>query len=142
MGYQIDPLVKPDSKHCLLKTNKSKRKEVRFGGKVMTDKKSALFCFSSIFNPTHHSLPFCLDFLTIRMGLVRKRCGGKLGLSVLSIPCQKLYVRYYNTLTITCCACKQRLKNHKKNIQTIMGSTRSSDYAAIGGSSNGRGSGS
>jgi hypothetical protein len=35
------------------------------------------------------------------MDLVGKRCGGKLGWSDLSIPCQKLCVRYYNTLTKT-----------------------------------------
>jgi hypothetical protein len=33
------------------------------------------------------------------MDLVGKRCGGKMGWSDLSIPCQKLHVRYYNTLT-------------------------------------------
>jgi hypothetical protein len=59
-------------------------------------------------------------------------------------PClaKKLRVRYYNTLTISCCACKQRSKNHKKIIQTIMVSTRSSAYAAIGGGGNGLSGGS
>jgi hypothetical protein len=37
--------------------------------------------------------------------------------------------------------CEQRLKNHKKIIQTIMASTRSSDCVAIGGSSDGIGGG-
>jgi hypothetical protein len=71
------------------------------------------------------------------MDLVGKRYGGKLGWSDLSIPCQKLCVRYYHPHK-TCCACKQRSKNPKKRIiQTIMVSTRSSDYAAISGGSNG-----
>jgi hypothetical protein len=74
---------------------------------------------------------------TKRMDLVGKRYGGKLGLSDLSIPCQNLHVRYYNTLMISCCACKQRSKNHKKIIQTIMESTRSSNYVAIGSGGNG-----
>jgi hypothetical protein len=59
---------------------------------------SSIF-FRSIFNPTHHSLPFLLGFLAVRTDLVGNRCGGKLGWSDLSIPCQKLHVRYYNTLT-------------------------------------------
>ena len=42
---------------------------------------------------------FCLGFFAVRMDLVGKRCGGKLGWSDLSIPCQKLRVWYYNTLT-------------------------------------------
>jgi hypothetical protein len=72
------------------KTDKSKRKGVGFGGKVLTDKKSAQFFWGSIFHPTHHSLPFCLNFLAVRMNLVKKRCGGEFGLSALSTPCQKL----------------------------------------------------
>jgi hypothetical protein len=66
----------------------------------------------------------------------------KLGWSDLSIPYQNLCVRYCNTLTTSCCVCKQRSKNHKKIIQTIMASTRSSDYAAIGSGSDGLGGGS
>jgi hypothetical protein len=77
---------------CANKTDKSKRKGVYFGGKVLTDEKSARFVFKSIFNPTHHSLPFRLDFLADRSALVGKRCGGKLGCSDLSIPRQKLRV--------------------------------------------------
>jgi hypothetical protein len=84
---------------CINKTDKSKRKGVCFGGKVLMDEKSARFLFRSIFNPTHHSLPFCLDFLADRLALAGKCCGGKLGWSDLSIPCQKLRVKYYNTLT-------------------------------------------
>jgi hypothetical protein len=118
----------------LSKTDKSKRRIVCFGGKVLTDNKSAFFPFRSILNPT------CLDFLAVRTDLVRKRCGGKLGWSDLSNSCQKLSVKYYNTLTISRCACEQRWKNHKKIIQTIMTSTRSSDYAAIWGGGNGDGS--
>ncbi len=60
-----------------------------------------------------------------------------MGWSDLSIPCQKFHVRYYNTLTITCCLCEQRSKHHKNIIQTFIASTRSSDYVAIGGGSNG-----
>jgi hypothetical protein len=52
--------------------------------------KNQLNFFRFIFNPTHHSLSFCLDFLAVRKDLVVKHCGGKFGLSVLSISCQKL----------------------------------------------------
>jgi hypothetical protein len=69
------------------KTDKSKRRIVGFGGKVSMDKKSGRFIFRFVFNPTHHSLSFCLGFLAVRMDLVGKRCGGKLGWSDLSIPC-------------------------------------------------------
>jgi hypothetical protein len=73
------------------------------------------------------------------MDLVGKCCGGKLGWSGVSIPCQKLCVRYYHPHK-TCCACEQRSKNHKKRIiQTITVSTRSSDYAAIGSGGDGIG---
>jgi hypothetical protein len=121
------------------KTDKSKRRIVGFGGKVVTDKKSGRFFFRSIFNPTHHSLSFCLSFLAVRTDLVGKRCGGKLGWSDLSNPCQKLCVRYYHPHK-PCCACEQRSKNpNKRIIQAIMVSTRSSDYAAIGGGGNGIG---
>jgi hypothetical protein len=106
---------------------------------VLTDKKSARFFFRSIFNPTHHSLSFRVGLLAVRMDLVGKCCGGKLGWSDLSIPRQKLCVRYYHPHK-TCCACEQRSKNPQKRIiQTIMVSTRSSDYAAIGGGGNGIG---
>jgi hypothetical protein len=81
------------------------------------DKKSAQFCFRFIFNPTHHSLPFHLDFLPVRTDYVGKHCGGKLGWSDLSIPCQKLHVRYYNTLTKPVVRAKQRSKNHKKSFR-------------------------
>jgi hypothetical protein len=82
---------------------------------------------------------FCLGFFAVRMDLVGKRCGGKLGWSDLSIPCQKLCVRYYHPHK-TCCACKQRSKNPKRRIiQTIMVSPRSSDYVAIGGGGDGIG---
>jgi hypothetical protein len=90
--------------------------------------KNQLNFFLSIFNPTYHSLPFCLDFLPVRTDYVGKSSGGKLGWSDLSISCRKLHVRYYKT----CCACKQRSKNHKKNHSDIMTSTRSFDYEAIG----------
>jgi hypothetical protein len=70
-------------------SDKSKMKVVCFGRKVFMDKKSARF-FWSIFNPTHHSLPFCLDFLAVKMDLVDQHCGRKFDLSDLSIPCQTL----------------------------------------------------
>jgi hypothetical protein len=69
------------------KTDKSKKRLVGFGGKVLMDKKSAQFWFRSIFNPTHHSLPFCLVFLAVGTDLVGKCCGGKLDWSDLSILC-------------------------------------------------------
>jgi hypothetical protein len=47
------------------KTDKSKRRNVCFGKKVLTDKKSARFLFRSIFNPSHHSLRFCFYFLPV-----------------------------------------------------------------------------
>ncbi len=74
------------------KTDRVKRAHFSFGGKLLTDKKSARIVLRSIFNPTHHSLPFCLDFLPVRMNWVRKCCERILGLSVCSIPCQKLCV--------------------------------------------------
>ncbi len=99
----------------------------------------AVLFLGPFFNPTHHSLSFCLGFLAVGMDLVGKCCGVKLGRSDLSIPWQKLCVRYYHPHK-TCCACEQRSKNPKKRIiQTIMVSTRSSDYAAIGSGSNGIG---
>jgi hypothetical protein len=101
---------------------------------------SILFRF--LFYSTHHSLPFCLDFLADRLVLVGKCCGGKLGWSDLSIPHQKLHVKYYNTLTKAVVHANRDQKISKKIIQTIMTSTRSSDYAAIGGGGNGIGSGS
>ena len=43
------------------------------------DEKSGQNFLRSIFNPTHHFVLLCLDFLAVRMAFVRKRCGGKLG---------------------------------------------------------------
>jgi len=51
---------------------------------VLTDEKSGQKILRSIFNPTHHLVLLCLDFLAVRMAFVRKRCGGKFGRSVLS----------------------------------------------------------
>jgi hypothetical protein len=81
------------------KTDKSKRKGVCFGRKVLTGKKSARFCLGSFLIQPIILFLFHLGFLAVRMDLVGNRCGGKLGWSDLSIPCQKLRVRYYNTLT-------------------------------------------
>jgi hypothetical protein len=99
------------------KTDKSKRRIVCFGGKVLTDKKPARFLFRSIFNPTHHSLPFCLDFLLVRTDYVGKCCGGKLGWSDLSILCQKPRVRYYNTGPSQNLLCmRTEIKKSQKNL--------------------------
>ncbi len=124
------------------KTDKSKRKGVCFGGKVLTDKKSAQFIFRFIFNPTHHSFPFCLDFLADRSALVGKRCGGKLGWSDLSHSLPKTPYKYYHTPTKAVVRANRDQKITKKNVQTIMTSTRSSDYVAIGGGGDGVGGGS
>jgi hypothetical protein len=45
----------------------------------MTDEKSPQFFLRSIFNPTHHSLPFRVFLLAVGMNLVGQRCGRKLG---------------------------------------------------------------
>jgi hypothetical protein len=50
-----------------------------FGGKLLTNEKSPPLFFRSIFNPTHHSLPFLVLFLAVGTDLVGKRCGGNLG---------------------------------------------------------------
>jgi hypothetical protein len=73
------------------------------------------------------------------MDLVEKFCGGKLGWSDFSIPRQKLHVRYYNTLTKPVVRANRDQKITKKIVQTIMGSTRSSYYVAIGSGGNGIG---
>jgi hypothetical protein len=61
------------------KTDKSKRKGVCFGGKVLTDKKLPPLLFRSIFISTHHFLCFCLFFLSVPADLVGKQCGRRLG---------------------------------------------------------------
>jgi hypothetical protein len=66
----------------LCKTDRPKRAHFSFGGKLLKDKKLAQNLLRLIFNPTNHSLPFCLDFLAVRMDLVGKHCEGILGLSV------------------------------------------------------------
>jgi hypothetical protein len=70
------------------KTDKSKRYLFSFGGKLLTDKKSPPLFLRSIFNPSHHSLPFLVLFLAVGMDLVGKRCGGILGLSVIVLDLQ------------------------------------------------------
>jgi hypothetical protein len=57
---------------------------------VLTDEKSGQKILRSIFNPTHHFVLLCLDFLAVRMAFVRKRCGGKFGQSVLVDSSPKL----------------------------------------------------
>ncbi len=61
------------------KTDRPKGAHFSFGGKLLTDKKSPQFFYGSIFNPTHHSLPFCVLFLAVGMDLIGKRCGRELG---------------------------------------------------------------
>jgi hypothetical protein len=54
------------------------------------DGKSGQKNLRSIFNPTHHFVLLCLDFLAVRMAFVRKRCGGKYSQSVLVDSSPKL----------------------------------------------------
>ena len=66
------------------------------------DEKSGQNFLRSIFNPTHHFVLLCLDFLAVRIAFVRKRCGGKFGWSVLVDSSPKLIfgtLRYCNTVT-------------------------------------------
>ncbi len=63
----------------LIKTYKSKRRIVCFGGKVLIDKKMPPPFLRSIFILTHHFLYFCLFFLSVQVDLVRKCCGRRLG---------------------------------------------------------------
>ena len=57
---------------------------------MLTDEKSGQIVLRSIFNPTHHFVLLCLDFLAVRMAFVQKRCGGKFGWSVLVDSSPKL----------------------------------------------------
>jgi len=41
---------------------------------VLTEEKSGQKHLRSIFNPTHHFVLLCLDFLAVRMAFVRKCC--------------------------------------------------------------------
>ncbi len=71
-----------------IKTNKSKRRQVGFGRKVLMDKKPARLCIRSIFHPTHCSLPFRLVFLAVRTDFGQNMLLGEVGLvrSVHSLP--------------------------------------------------------
>jgi hypothetical protein len=60
------------------KTDKSKRRIVGFGRKVLTDKKLPPLFLRSIFIPTHHFLCFCLYFLSVPADLVGKHRGRRL----------------------------------------------------------------
>jgi hypothetical protein len=60
------------------KTDKSKRRIVCFGRKVLMDKKMPPLFFRPIFIPTHHFLCFCFFFLSVPADLVRKCCGRRL----------------------------------------------------------------
>jgi hypothetical protein len=69
---------------------------------VLTDEISGQIFLRSIFNPTHHFVLLCLDFLAVIMAFVRKRCGGKFGWSVLVDSLPKLIfstLRYCSTIT-------------------------------------------
>jgi len=68
---------------------------------VLTDEKSCQKILKSIFNPTHHFVLLCLDFLAVRMAFVRKHCGGKFGSSLLVDSSPKLIfgtLRYVKVL--------------------------------------------
>jgi hypothetical protein len=54
------------------KTDKSKRKGVCFGGKVLTDKKSPPLFLGQFLILTHHFFCFCLFFLSVPADLVGK----------------------------------------------------------------------
>jgi hypothetical protein len=73
LRYHIDKLK------CKDKTDRPKRAHFSFGEKLLTDKKLPQFFQRSIFNPTHHSLSFCVLFLAVGTDLVGKCCGRKLG---------------------------------------------------------------
>jgi hypothetical protein len=77
--YVCDTLL--DERRCptKFKTDRIKRAHFSFGGKLLTDEKSAQIYLRSIFNPTHQFLCFCLFFLSVRMDWVGKCCGRKLG---------------------------------------------------------------
>ncbi len=49
------------------KTDRSKTPHLLFGGRVLMDEKSGQKFLRSIFNPTHHFVLLCLDFLAVRM---------------------------------------------------------------------------
>jgi len=69
---------------------------------VLTEEKSGQKHLRSIFNPTHHFVLLCLDFLAVRMAFVRKCCGGKFGWSVLVNSSPKLIfvtLGYCSTIT-------------------------------------------
>ena len=97
---------------------------------MLTDEKSGQNFLRSIFNPTHHFVLLCLDFLAVRMAFVQKRCGGKFGWSVLVDSSPKLifdtsrYVKVsYSRVPsqLTSCVGMTKVK--------IMVSTRRGDYS-------------
>jgi hypothetical protein len=110
------------------KTDKSKRHLFSFGGKLLTDKKLPPLFSRSIFNPTHHSLPFLVLFLAVGMDLVGKCCGGNLGLSVVAKKSAKNSGRVYfyaSQLLVVCittpgCARASRKKNIVITRQSMM----------------------
>ena len=57
---------------------------------MLTDKKSGQKILRPIFNPAHHVVSLCLDFLAVRRDFDRKCCGGKLGWLVLVNSSPKL----------------------------------------------------
>ena len=95
---------------------------------MLTDEKSGQKFLRSIFNPTHHFVLLCLDFLAVRMAFVRKHCCGKFGRSVLVDSSPKLifgtsrYIQYSRVPSqLTCCVGTMKVK--------IMGSTRRGNYS-------------
>jgi hypothetical protein len=73
------------------KTDKSKRRIVGFGRKVVTDKKSAQFSLCPFLIQPIIFFLFVLIFLLSEWIWLEKCCVRKYGLSDLSIPCQKLH---------------------------------------------------
>jgi hypothetical protein len=116
------------------KTDKAKTYLFSFGGKLLMGKKMPPLNFRSIFNPTHHSLPFLVFFLAVRTDFVRKCCGGNSSLSVIAKTAKnsgRMYF-YASQLPVVCvttpgCARASREKIHGDN-KTIMVITRQSDY--------------
>jgi hypothetical protein len=60
-------------------TDRIKRAHFQFWREAVDGQKITSIFFKVIFNPTHHSLHFCVLFLAVGADLVRKCCGKKLG---------------------------------------------------------------
>jgi hypothetical protein len=80
------------------KIDKSKRKGVCFGGKVLMGKKSPPLFLGQFYILTHHFLCFCFFFFSVAADLVGKQCGRRLGGQLVN-SLQKSTLRYVNTTT-------------------------------------------